>query len=308
MDLYTVKSAIMGAIVGDALGVPYEFKLPYQINMEEVKEFKGFGTHKVPPGFWSDDSSMILATLDGLKNGYKPEKVGKNFIRWLYYGCYTPNGKVFDIGRTTRNAIYQLKDGNYNGLNSLIDCGNGSLMRMLPIALYLYENPNEDILQIVKNASSLTHSHPQCIIGCYMYVRFAMALLKGENKIEAFDTARVATFNTFYPKNHDEIEAIEPYNHVICDLIFTDDKENVKSSGYIVETLEATIWCFMNSNSYDESVLKAISLGNDTDTIACLVGGLSGILYGYDSINIDWIDKIVEKDFIYRLCEKYARS
>lgn len=265
-----LKEAIYGLAVGDALGVPFEFKerLTFHCN-----DMVGNGTHKQPIGTWSDDTSMTLATCDSIKNfgSINCDDIRSRFEKWLFNNQYTPFGKVFDCGFTCSEAIY-----NKEGFNDIMSNGNGSLMRILPLAFI----PGISDEQI-KDVSAITHAHDISKEGCLIYVRIAQGLIKGNDLSKLID--KIVYENSIY-KRLRYINSIQ--------------ENQIKSTGYIVDTLEAAIWCILHTDNYKDCVLKAVNLGGDTDTIAAVAGGLAGIIYGYNNIPMEWINNLQAKNII----------
>lgn len=315
-----IKASMYGFIVGDALGVPVEFIYRETLKDNPIKDMKEYGTHNQPKGTWSDDTSMILATIDGMLNSQIPDidykKIITNFLNWKQKGAYTPFGKVFDIGNSTSQAlsVYQqhIYSNNENnvicGTGSINSNGNGSLMRILPISLYLYymgiNYENDNFLKIINTISSMTHSHLYSILGCYIYTIYVIELLKVQDKNIAYKNMQNILQNR-WAENNDLIDAKKIYGRIIYEDISKLEEKDIKSSGYVVDSLEATIWTILTSNSFEESVLKAVNLGDDTDTIGALTGGLAGIIYGYDSIPKKWIDSLQGKDYIDKIINSF---
>lgn len=304
-----VKNGILGFIIGDAVGVPYEFKKREDIDKVEMK---GYGTHNVEKGTWSDDSSMVIATMQSIidNNGnINYEDIMNNFVLWNYKGEFTPNGITFDIGNTTykaiRNYYYRdefeiYKDPIKCGINEFYDNGNGSLMRILPIAYYCFykEIDEKEIYSIVKNISSLTHSHNISIMGCYIYVLFVIQLLKGCSKESSYSYIKHSNYDMF------DIETKRYYDRLLNNDISLLDSSDISGSGFVIDTLEAVIWSFLNSNSYKKSIINAVKLGDDTDTVGALVGALSGIYY--NALPNEWLEEIKRREYLMGLCTKYV--
>lgn len=297
-----VTSSILGLAVGDALGVPAEFASREELENAPVEKMEGFGTYPFPEGTWSDDTSMSLATLDSLAYGIDYEDMMTKFCEWRYEDKYTPSGKCFDIGNTTEVALENYKNNNIRPL--LCGCtdersnGNGSLMRMIPVALYARYKMKEativDILEFVHNVSSLTHAHPRSKMACGIYVMILYCMIKFKTNLHI--SAIVKNTCEIYsqmPEFADEIN----YFSRICDSSFKDtSKDEIKSSGYVVDTLEAAIWCFENTDNFKDCVLKAVNLGEDTDTVAAVAGGLAGAYY--KDVPTEFVDKLVNVDYI----------
>ncbi len=301
---YKIKSVILGHAVGDALGVPVEFYSREELDEGPVTDMKGFGTYPLPAGCWSDDTSMALAELDSLANGRADyDEIMQNFVKWYNEDEYTPTGEMFDSGNTCSTAI-----GNYFKRKMLpLDCGlsdefsngNGSLMRINPFVLFsLFNGGGELNLDLIRNGSMLTHAHVRSQIGCEIYAFILKELLTDPNK---------ASVSLGLQKAYEELSEEPEISHYsrIFDADFENtDRSLIKSSGYIVDTLEAALWCLLTTDSYKDCVLKAVNLGYDTDTVAAVAGGLAGALYGFDSIPEAWLDALKRKDYIEEMCNR----
>lgn len=308
-DFNRLKNGIIGFIIGDAMGVPLEFTKRRE---EKVIGMLEYGSHNMPKGSWSDDSSMVIATMQSIidnKGNINYKDIMNNFILWIEKWKFTSNNKTFGVGGTTfkalRNYYYReefimYKDPLMCGIDDIKDNGNGSLMRILPIAYYCYYKKlkEEEIYKLVKDISSMTHRHSISILGCYIYVLFVIGILNGEEKEKIYKGIRKYNYNKYFDN-----ETINNYGRLLDNDISLLDIDNINSSGYVLNTLEAVIWCFMNSNNYNESIIKAINLGDDVDTIGALVGGLSGSYY--NKINNKWLKDIKRKDYLLDLCSGY---
>lgn len=280
-----IYDAVMGLVVGDALGVPVEFKTRDTFHVDDMI---GYGTYNQPPGTWSDDSSLTLATMESIirKGEIDPADIIRNFSRWLNYAEFTPHGKVFDMGGTTERAIRKFDNQRRkDGCGRKEDNGNGSLMRILPLALF----PSS--LHAVDEVSSLTHSHEISKRACRLYVGTAEQLLKGNTISDCIG------YSGIWVKEFSRIPKIYKLN-----------RDEIRSTGYVVDTLEAALWCVYHTGSYRDCVLEAVNLGGDTDTIAAVAGGLAWIIYGCGGekgIPDEWIAQIARKDWIFDLCERF---
>jgi len=308
-----VKASIYGFIVGDALGVPVEFSSREILEDNPIEDMEEYGTHNQPKGTWSDDTSMVLATIDGIINSQKSsidyKKLITNFLNWKQKGEFTPFGKVFDIGNSTSYALSVYQQRIYDNKTNDVICGtgdinsngNGSLMRILPIAFYLYylgiDYKDNKFFEIIKTISSMTHSHIYSVLGCYIYTIYMIELLKCEDKDFAYENMQNILKNICEENNH-LIDIKNIYGRIVYEDISKLEEKNIKSSGYVVDTLEAAIWTILTSNSFEETILKAVNLGDDTDTIAALAGGLAGIIYGYDNIPTKWINVLQKKEYL----------
>lgn len=290
-------NGIMGLVVGDALGVPVEFK---RRDTFSVTDMTGYGTYNKPPGTWSDDSSLTLATLDSMARLGKidPADIMQNFLKWLKLGDFTPYGEVFDVGGCTRRAIVRFANGTDPlrcGGKTRMDNGNGALMRILPVAM-LPDYPEKE--QELLNVAHLTHAHFISDFACRIYAAVVENLMNGVEKEEA-------VFNGI-EKFKGQIETVSMLHdfYKLTDLEWLE-RTFVNSSGYVADTLEAALWCFLNTNTYRDCVLAAVNLGEDTDTVAAIAGGLAGICYGCgggSGVPDEWIAQIPRRDWIKELC------
>lgn len=303
--LYKAKSVIIGHAVGDALGVPVEFSDREELEKSPVTDMEGYGTYQVPKGAWSDDTSMSLCALDCLDKDYIDwDGIMGNFARWLLSGEFTPTGVTFDAGRTCEKAVYNYclnhKKALECGLSDEMSNGNGSLMRIHPFVLYGYKRQlcYSERVKLTENASALTHAHTRSRAGCLIYMLVLESLISNPNKdviTHALKEAQMHLQNYGEPKHYERIFG-DGFKNIPCNKI--------KSTGYVVDTLEAAIWCLLNTSSYEECVLKAVNLGGDTDTVGAIAGGLAGALYGYDAIPKGWRNTLIKREYIEKLCEK----
>ncbi len=310
-----ICDGIIGLAIGDAIGVPVEFRSRQELTKAPVVSMREYGTHYQPRGTWSDDTSLTLALMDSIieKNEIDYVDIMNRFSNWLLYNDYTATGEVFDVGNSTSRAIM-----NYGrGVNPL-ECGgiseyengNGSLMRILPTAYYLRKHSDLEIesqMNIIYNISALTHRHPISLIGCGIYINIAMNLLEGMLSLyESVEQGIKTAFEYYERKAWNDVYA---YLRLMDLSIFLElpDSE-IKSSGYVVHTLESALWCLLNTNSYAECVLKAVNLGDDTDTVGAVVGELAGIYYGLEKIPKDWLDVLARRQYIEELCEELLKA
>jgi len=304
-----LKAGIIGHLVGDALGVPDEFKSRKELKKDPVRDMRGYGTYNQPPGTWSDDSSLTICLMESLLNGYDLNDQAEKFISWLDKAYWTAGGETFDVGNTTRVSIANLRQGmeaTAAGAGGERDNGNGSLMRILPLAFYLIDTESADKLKKTEEVSSLTHSHPRSILGCYIYLDFAQRLIMEADLEQAYEKT-VKHINNFIEKDNLSSE-LKYYSRILSGNIKDSAETEIKSTGYIVDTLEAVFWVLLKSNSYQEAVLKAVNLGEDTDTVAAITGGLAGIYYGFDSIPKKWIEQLARLDDVLELINSFGEE
>lgn len=307
-ELRALKGVMLGHAVGDALGVPVEFVGRKTLDEFPVDEMIGYGAHPVPAGSWSDDTSMALATLDSLKRGRVDfEEIMSNFERWMTVGEYTPTGVMFDIGGACRTAIrnhMQGKNALACGLDTEYSNGNGSLMRIHPFVLYAHCKglSLDECLKLVDLGSSLTHAHPRSKLGCRIYAVLMYRLLDGGGVGSI--RAGLAEAKMRFEK---EAESVH-YDRIFDKNFASLTREKIKSSGYIVDTLEAALWCVLTTKDYKSCVLRAVNLGEDTDSVTAIAGGIAGILYGYESIPKEWLSTLLRREYIEKLCESASKK
>ena len=176
-------------------------------------------------------------------------------------------------------------------------------MRILPVALYSYykELNENEIIKLTNEVSSLTHAHEISKLGCYIYVRFIMYLLDGMSKEEAYKLIKSIDYGPY------SIESLEKYGRILKSNIDEYEMKDISSSGYVVDTLESALWILLRHDNYYDTIIEAINLGNDTDTIGSIVGSMAGIIYGMDNIPKEWIDKLAKKDYLYNLAKKFEK-
>lgn len=309
MVLYKIQSGVIGHAVGDALGVPVEFKKREALATNPVTGMRSFGSHHVPAGTWSDDTSMEIALMASIseKKSLDYGDVMAKFSDWLYNGQFTATGMTFDFGSTCNAAISNFKHGATPmmcGLTGERDNGNGSLMRILPVAYICYSHnlSDKDTYTLVKNVSSLTHAHEISVLGCYIYVQFARFLLMGMSPDVAYENTRNVDYSMF------QMRSLDVYHRILDGDISLLNISEISSRGYVVSSLEAALWCFLNSVCYENAVLTAVNLGDDTDTVGAITGSMAGIYYGLDGIPDKWIEMLQNRRLLIEVCGAFAET
>ncbi len=301
------KDILFGLSVGDALGVPVEFMSRQTISKDPVTGMRAFGTHNQPAGTFSDDSALAFCLAEALTQDFSLQKIANNFAAWVNNNYWTPHGKVFDIGIATSQAISRINKGIQPELAGGFeegDNGNGSLMRILPLITYTRNKPVDERYAITKQVSSITHGHIRSVIACFYYLEFARRLIAGADKFLIYKelqqsvTAYLFT-QAILPKE------INLFARLLTENIHDYPEEKIHSSGYVLHTLEASIWCLLTTNTYRDAVLKAVNLGTDTDTTGAVTGGLAGLLYGYENIPANWITQMARRHDIEDLANRF---
>ena len=306
MNMYHVKDGVLGEAIGDAMGVPTEFARRENLLEKPVLKMVPRIRDGIPKGAWSDDTSLTIATMDALsKSGLNYTAMADNFVRWFTANQFCSINESFGIGKTTLKALVRytqhLEEPYECGLNSMQDNGNGSLIRILPIAYYcLVQRCNDKkILEIVKRTSSITHAHEISICGCYIYVRYVMNLLRGNNKFSALSQVRGLDYSSF------SVDTLEKYDRVLNADFMKLTIDDIRSTGYVVDTLEAALWCFLQSNSFKECVIATTNIGGDTDSIGAVAGAMAGIFYGYNNIPKEYLEALRKREYLEKVCDDY---
>jgi ADP-ribosyl-[dinitrogen reductase] hydrolase len=312
IDSNKLIDALLGVCIGDALGVPVEFSSREKRILKPVKTMQGQGTYNQPAGTWSDDSTLTFCLAEAIaKVGFEEEALIKetaaNFCRWYDEDYWTPHGELFDIGGTTADAIENLKTGispTEAGGKEFYSNGNGSLMRILPLAFGYRSMEFGQLIDLTHKISCLTHAHPRSQITCGIYIAIAVNLLQGKTPLDAYLNAIDFAIATYTERPH-VLELIF-FQRLFERQIHLLPSTEIRSSAYTIDTLEASIWCLYNSSSYAEAVLMAVNLGGDTDTTAAVTGGLAGIYFGLKDIPPEWLDILARRDDIIALAERMA--
>ena len=305
-----MESGIMGFAVGDALGVPVEFLNRDLLQRNPIKEMVGYGSHKVPEGTWSDDTSLMIATMDSIReNGdVNFDDIMYKFTEWVNYAKYTATDELFDIGISTRKAILNFKRGEKAikcGTKGINENGNGSLMRILPFVYYLKfsDFSEEERTTLINQASALTHAHEISKLGCKIYADYVTLLLDGVDKVKALDLLKEIDYNKYYSN-----DSVKVYQRILKGDLKSLNIDQIRSSGYVVDSLEASLWCTVKNNNYEDAVVAAINLGEDTDTIGEITGSLNGIIYGKNNISERWLNKLKKKDYLEELSNQFIST
>lgn len=301
-----MKNFLIGFAIADAIGVPVEFKSREYLKKNPVKGMSSYGTYNIPEGTWSDDTTMTIATMESIARLGKIDytDIMNNFLKWYKKNDFTVDG-LFDIGKTTSSAIYRFAQG-----KAALKCGdskehqngNGSLMRILPVALYLHSkfgnNFTDEAMEIIHNVSSLTHAHNISKMCCGFYCLIAAELLEGKSK-EMAVVDGLSKGAEFYRKSLHFAKILDDIFNRLFDKNFAKLPEDViGSSGYVLDSLEASIWCLLNTNGYKSLILKAVNLGEDTDTTGAIAAGLGGLVYKVEDLPVEWISKLRKKEYL----------
>jgi ADP-ribosylglycohydrolase len=322
MTTATTRAALLGLAVGDALGVPVEFIGRAARQRDPVTGLRAYGTHHQPAGTWSDDSSLTfclaetLARPGGLAGAPDLADFGRRAINWLDNGYWTAHNQRFDVGGATRAAIQSIKAGvapSQAGPRSEFDNGNGALMRILPLVFHsTWQAEKLDLnaaWALTEAVASVTHGHSRSTLGCFLYLLLARGLAAGLAPAEAYKQMQILANDWLHKQAKGQVFYEWPkYGAVLDGSLPAQSEAEIKSSGYVVHTLEASLWCLLTYDTYAATVLAAVNLGDDTDTTGAVAGGLAGLAYGEASIPAEWLAELARRADIEDLAQRLAAA
>lgn len=304
-----VAAALLGSAVGDALGVPVEFAGRDARRSDPVVGMRQHGTHNQPAGTWSDDTSLTLCLAESLAEaGIDYRDQATRFVAWMHDAAWTPHGEVFDIGNATSVAISCLRSGvepTNAGLAGEHHCGNGSLMRIAPLGLYLAYDSEQSRTAAAMGCSRLTHGHPRCQLACIMYTEIVASLVRGRDIEDAIADGQRVVQRSIGGEFPSEAAV---FQRLLSPSLANLDEQEISSSGYVVHCLEASLWCTLRAESYRDGVLAAVNLGDDTDTTGAVAGALLGLRFGLQQIPADWIETLARLADLRALVERFQEA
>ena len=279
------RGTLIGLAVGDALGAAVEFRSPG--SFKPIIGYRDGGPHGLDAGEWTDDTSMALALADSIATaGWNLNDQADRYVQWWKTGKYSVNGRCFDIGITTRSALGNYvakKDALTSGDRSDRGSGNGSIMRLAPVPMrygHLYSCQLDELSRLAEESSIPTHASEQCVSACRYLATTLAALIHGEDRGEVLSPDWKAL------QQLNDIKPLHPLIHEIAQGSFRQKQPPaIQGSGWVVKSLEASLWAFHNSESFDEAVLKAVNLGDDSDTTGAICGQLAGAYWGESGIS-----------------------
>ncbi|MDF7776223.1 ADP-ribosylglycohydrolase family protein [Sphingomonas sp. AOB5] len=284
--------ALMGLAVGDAVGTTLEFQL--RDVQPPLTDMIGGGPFDLKPGQWTDDTAMALALGHSLVAvpSFNPHDCAVRFLNWYRRGQYSCTGTCFDIGIATRGALVRFEeyDDPFSGSSDPKSAGNGSLMRLSPVAIWGASRSEEETTRVARDQSRITHGAEECIAACTAYALLVRRAILGES--------REAILEPHETTGSDKIAAI------LNGSWRSKARGEIASSGYVVDSLEAALWCVGTTHSFEEAILLAANLADDADTVAAITGQLAGALYGASGIPEPWRQRLAWADEIETLALK----
>ena len=284
-DLDRCRGALLGLAIGDALGATVEFMPPG--TFEPMMEILGGGPHGLMPGEWTDDTSMALCLAESLIEceGFNAEDQLDRYVRWWKNGHLSSTGICFDIGITTKAALEKFQEtGQPSGLTSPDTAGNGSIMRMAAVPIF-YANSMDDAVMFAAQSSATTHAAEEAVDACRYMAAVMVRALWGSEKEEVLAPALTG-------------ELSGNVNRVAFGSFRIFNPPQIRGSGYVVESLEAALWAFHNTDNFADGARMAVNLGDDADTTGAVYGQIAGAFYGQSGIPRHWVDTLAQRDLI----------
>lgn len=304
-QLERYRGSLLGLAVGDALGAPLEGLPPGTFTA--IKDMIGGGFHRLKPGYWTDDTSMMLCLAESLikKRGFDPVDQLERYLRWFREGHLSSTGECFGIGSTTMEAILQFEDTHepYADSTNPHKAGNGSIMRLAPVPLFFAQEPQQAIEHSAQS-SRTTHGAATAVSACRYFGALLVGAANGAGKHELL-CERYSPVSGYWKENrlHSEVD------EVASGSFKRKEPPEIKGTGYVVQSMEAALWAFYNSDSFEEGCLMAVNLGDDADTTAAVYGQLAGAFYGEGAIPERWLAKLAHRNLIEDYAEKlFAQS
>jgi len=292
------SSTLLGLAVGDALGTTLEFRA--RGTFEPITDMDGGGPFHLKPGEWTDDTSMALCLAESLVElgGFDPIDQLHRYCKWWRHGHLSSNGTCFDIGGTVSSALRRFEETGKReprcGSTDPHTAGNGSIMRLAPVVLYYAKDPALAIDYAAKS-SLTTHGAPEAVDACRLMAAVLIQALRGRSKREiCFGPFQALDASCLAPK----IAALGSGEWA------NKSRDEIRGTGYVVDALEAALWCFWHTTSYREAVLAAANLGDDADTTAAICGQIAGAHYGIEGIPEAWLSKLTMQKEIARFADE----
>jgi ADP-ribosyl-[dinitrogen reductase] hydrolase len=293
------EGALIGLACGDAVGSTLEFRQRDKFPL--LTDMVGGGKFKLSPGEWTDDTSMTMCLAESLieSNGFDAGDQMKRYLRWANNGHFSCKSYGFGIGKTVIQALTKFDKTSipYSGSSDPNTAGNGSLMRLAPVSLYYYPE-YEKVIYYAGESSKTTHMADECIQACQVLAHIQFNILRGKDKNELL-----------FDFEHWRIPVSNSLKAIIGGSYTNKHRDEIASSGYVVDSLEAALWSFFTTNSFEEAILRAANLADDADTVAAICGQVAGMYYGFNSIPTDWVNKLAMRDEILAMAKAlYQRA
>ncbi len=291
-ELDRFRGCLVGLAVGDAVGTTVEFKA--RGSFPKMTDMVGGGPFDLKPGQWTDDTSMALCLATGLLNqqGFDARDQMERYCQWRDMGHLSSTGKCFDIGGTTNAALdrYRRTGEAFAGLTDPSAAGNGSIMRLAPVPLFFFPDQAE-VERFSAESSRTTHAAEECVDACRLLGVMTATALAGTTKEALLSVGK-------------DMKFVPKIASVATGAYRAKREDDIRGSGYVVDSLEAALWCFASTESFEAAILKAVNLGDDADTTAAVCGQLAGAYYGESRIPQHWREQLAMREDIRSLAER----
>jgi ADP-ribosylglycohydrolase len=294
------RGSLIGLATGDALGTTLEFKSPGTFT--PIKYMLGGGPFRLLPGQWTDDTSMALCLAESLieQNGFEPTDQLQRYLKWYQLGHLSSTGQCFDIGNTVRAALMRFEQTGepFCGSTNPRSAGNGSIMRLAPVPLFFAQNP-EKAIAMSGESSRTTHGAQTAVDACRYLGALIVGAVKGASREELLSSHYSPITNYW-----DENLLVDEINAIAAGSFKHRQPPEIRGTGYVVASLEAALWAFYHSQSFQEGCLLAVNLGDDADTTGAVYGQLAGAFYGEQEIPQSWRNRLAHYDLIKSFAEQ----
>ena len=304
-----VVGALIGNVVGDALGIPVVFSKREDLKSNPVLEMQGFGSYLVAAGTWSENTSMSLALMDSVRECKRinVSDIMNKLSRWVYLSEYTANSETINVNTTIELAAEKFKRGTIPqdcGDNFEFASDNGALVRILPVALlcHNYNIVGKQRYEVVSEITKLTHANEKCIMANLIFVNFVCYLMDGFYPAIALQRTQQECYNFFSDA------CVARYDRLLVGNIAELPEDEIRSSSDVIDTLEAAIWSLITTRNYETAVIRAVNLGSDTAAIGALTGAIAGGYYGENAIPKRWLDQTKKIKEIKEIATSFAKT
>ena len=291
------RGCLLGLAVGDAVGTTVEFRP--RGSFPPITDMMGGGPFDLNPGQWTDDTSLALCLAESLidRQGFDARDQMERYVRWYRTGHLSSTGQCFDIGNATASALRAFEQtGEPNsGSTDVRSAGNGSLMRLAPIPLFFYSD-TEQAIHYAGESSRTTHGAPECIDACRLFALMLAKALAGKSKDDIL-----------FGQDNVQLKLVNKIHAIAAGEYANKTEDQIRGTGYVVESLEAALWCFHQTDSFRDAILKAVNLGDDADTTAAVCGQIAGAHYGEDGIPAAWLAQLCMRDKILVFADRLTK-
>lgn len=303
-----INACILGFAIGEAFGLPLNYIAKEKLINKPITKMLKCQHLDIPTGTWSSGTSSILATIDSITSNRKIDynSIADNLLLWYKTAKYTATNIVLDIDFTSKHALnkyYEEKiDATKLGGSGYSDCGNEFLPRLIPIALYLYYTKARDytIHSVVKNVTYITHRSEIPAMAAYIFTKYLIFIMRGNDKKASFSMLKNLDYTMYF-----KAETIREFEHLLKDNIYNLPLEMINSNNYVIDTLEAFFYCFINSESFSQALIGSANLGGQASTLGGLCSSVAAIYYGYENIPQNYLENLNKKEYLLKMTSDF---